>query len=530
MIRPLTLAAHHCSRVFLSSIGQDPRLSRSVDSSRVLTPRRGLPSIEAQSLFRMRIIFAASEARPYAQTGGLSDVAAALPKALKRLGEDVAVVLPRYSHVKLEQRALEELWVPFDGGSKQCSVFFDLRDDVPIFFIDFPPYFARRRLYGEDDDAERFAFFSRAVLELAKRIGAPPDVLHCNDWMTSFIPIYLNTACGNDPFFSQTASLLTIHNIAYQGTFSPELLPKWGLPSEVYATEGGLEFHGTGCALKGGILAADAVSTVSPTYAREIQTAEYGDRLEGVLRARRNDLVGILNGVDYDQWNPETDRWIPAKYSRFDLAGKRVCKESLLARFSLSLDRSRPVLAIISRFADQKGLDLVEQAAERLLATGCALVVLGSGEKRYEDFFQWLRDRYPDRVGVYFGFNDELAHLIEAGADMLLMPSRFEPCGLTQIYSLKYGTVPIVRATGGLQDTIESFNRIRRTGNGFKFRHYNAQKLIESFYEAMLVFADPDLRHNLVANGMDADFSWERSARQYITAYHAIVSRVTGRS
>lgn len=474
----------------------------------------------------MRILFAASEARPYAQTGGLSDVAAALPKSLKRLGEDVTVVLPRYSHLRVEQQVLDDLRVPFDFGRKRCQVFFELRDDVPIFFIDCPDYFARGRLYGEHDDIERFAFFSRAVLELAKRIGHPPDVLHCNDWMTSLVPVYLKTVCRNDPFFSNTASLLTIHNIAYQGAFDPEMLPKFGLPSDLYATEGGLEFHGSACALKGGILAADKVSTVSPAFAREIQTAEYGHGLEGVLKGRQNDLIGILNGVDYEQWNPEIDGWIPARYSPSDLSGKRLCRESLLRHFGLTMEGEKPVFSIISRFADQKGLDLVEQSAERLLATGSALVVLGSGDRRYEDFFQWLRDRHPRRVGVYFGFSDELAHRIVAGADALLMPSKFEPCGLTQIYGLKYGTVPIVRATGGLQDTIESFDRIRRTGNGFKFRRYQAQRLIERCVEAVLVYAERDLWQDLLRNGMAASFSWERAARQYIAAYHAIPRRI----
>jgi starch synthase len=479
---------------------------------------------------RLRVSFAASEVAPYAKTGGLADVAGALPKALAQLGVEIRTILPRYQSIQAGELILTDLAVPFDYGIKRAAVYQQWSDGVPVYFIESPEYFDREGIYGPPggeyaDNAERFAFFSRAVLELVKRLGPPPHVIHCNDWQTGLIPLYLRTAYSGDPYFAGTATLYTIHNLAYQGLFDPGLLAKLGFGMEVYRTDGGIEFYGTASAMKAGILAATAISTVSPQYAREIQTPEYGYKLDGLLRLRGHDLIGILNGADYDIWNPEIDPYIAKPYGPFSLEGKIECKIDLLRRFELPVDTHRPVIASISRLVQQKGFDLVQQAAERMLNLNPTFILLGSGEPMREDFFQWLRDKFPDRVGFYRGFNDELAHQIEAGADLFLMPSRYEPCGLNQMYSLKYGTVPLVCGTGGLEDTVSDFDRITGSGNGFKFYQYDADRMLEKFYEAMLVYEDKKLWRTVMLNGMRADFSWDRSAHDYIRVYHQLSAR-----
>ncbi|HXG65205.1 MAG TPA: glycogen/starch synthase, partial [Blastocatellia bacterium] len=374
----------------------------------------------------------------------------------------------------------------------------------------------------------RFAYFSRAVIELAKALGETFDILHLNDWMTGLVPAYLKTAYAGDPAFRHTSTVFTIHNIAFQGLFGADLLPRLGLPEWLYTTDGGIEFYGAASALKAGLLYSDAITTVSPRYSQEIQTAQEGRRMEGLLRARSHDLFGILNGVDYDEWSPERDPYIAANYSMHDLSGKQECKRDLLRAFGLSEDLSRPVIGVISRLSDQKGFDLIIQVITRVLDRGANFILLGSGADYYEQVFQSLRDARPWQVGVYFGLSNELAHKVEAGADMFLMPSLFEPCGLNQMYSLRYGTVPIVRAVGGLDDTVQNFDRLTRQGNGFKFYDYNAESLLEKIYEALLVYLNRDLWHTLMLNGMRADFSWEASARRYVQVYEGLTWRKRG--
>ena len=474
----------------------------------------------------MNILLAASEVVPYAKTGGLADVAGALPKALARLGHTVRVVMPRYKTEKIEavtELLPVELRVPFNFGERRVAVYVDRSSEVPVYFIDAPEYFSRAKLYGETDDPERFAFFSRAVLELAKALGEHFDIIHLNDWMTGLVATYLKTVYPSDPAFDGTKTLFTVHNIAFPGLFRPEQLPKFGLPDWLNRAEGGIEFYQLASALKGGLVFSDAISTVSPRYAAEIQTPEFGEKFDGLLRARRNDLFGILNGVDYDEWNPETDKHIAANYSTDDLSGKLECKRDLLSHFGLPEDLDRPLIGCISRLSDQKGFDLILAIADRMLAQGVAFVLLGSGEEEYERAFQALRDSRRSQVGVYLGFSNDLAHKIEAGADMFLMPSRFEPCGLNQMYSLKYGTVPIVRAAGGLDDTIVNFDHTSLRGNGFKFYEYDAERLLETIHEALLVYADRDLWRALMLNGMRADYSWTESARHYIELYQRLV-------
>ena len=474
----------------------------------------------------MNILLAASEVVPYAKTGGLADVTGALPKALARLGHTVRVVMPRYKTEKIEavtELLPVELRVPFNFGERRVAVYVDRSGEVPVYFIDAPEYFSRAKLYGETDDPERFAFFSRAVLELAKALGEHFDIIHLNDWMTGLVATYLKTVYPSDPAFDGTKTLFTVHNIAFPGLFRPEQLPKFGLPDWIYRAEGGIEFYQLASALKGGLVFSDAISTVSPRYAAEIQTPEFGEKFDGLLRARRNDLFGILNGVDYDEWNPETDKLIAANFSADDLSGKLECKRDLLSHFGLPEDLDRPLIGCISRLSDQKGFDLILAIADRMLAQGVAFVLLGSGEEEYERAFQALRDSRRSQVGVYLGFSNDLAHKIEAGADMFLMPSRFEPCGLNQMYSLKYGTVPIVRAAGGLDDTIVNFDHTSLRGNGFKFYEYDAERLLETIHEALLVYADRDLWRALMLNGMRADYSWTESARHYIELYQRLV-------
>jgi starch synthase len=343
--------------------------------------------------------------------------------------------------------------------------------------------------------------------------------------MTGLVPAYLKTVYANDPAFANTKTLFTIHNMAFHGLFDPGQLAKFGLPDWIYRTEGGIEFYGAASSLKSGLVFSDAISTVSPRYAQEIQTPEFGERFDGLLRARRNDLFGILNGVDYDEWSPEKDHFIAARYSADDTSGKRECKRDLLRSFGLSEDLDRPLVGCISRLSDQKGFDLILDIARPMLDRGVAFILLGSGAEVYERAFQQLRNARHDQVGVYLGFSNELAHKIEAGADMFLMPSRFEPCGLNQMYSLRYGTVPIVRAAGGLDDTIENFDRTSRRGNGFKFYEYNSGRLLEKIHEALMVYADRELWDALMQNGMRQDFSWNNSARHYVELYERLTQR-----
>jgi starch synthase len=473
----------------------------------------------------LNILLAASEVVPYAKTGGLADVAGALPKALASLGHTVRVVMPRYNVEKIESRGHRlpgELSVPFNFGDRIAAVYVDRSGEVPVYFIDAPEYFARGTLYGEPDDAERFAFFSRAILELAKALEDKFDIIHLNDWMTGLVPAYLKTVYADDPAFARTKTVFTIHNMAFAGLFRAAQLPNFGLPSWLDRTEGGIEFYGTASGLKSGLVFSDALSTVSPRYAEEIQTPEFGENFDGLLRARRNDLFGILNGVDYDEWSPEKDTHIPARFSPDDLTGKQECKRDLLRSFGLPDDVNRPLIGCISRLSDQKGFDLIIDIADKMLDRGVTFVLLGSGAEMYERIFQSLRDSRRSQVGVYLGFSNELAHKIEAGSDMFLMPSRFEPCGLNQMYSLKYGTVPIVRAAGGLDDTIENFDRSTGRGTGFKFHEYNSARLLEKIYEALMVYSDQNLWRKLMLNGMHADFSWDSSARRYVELYESL--------
>jgi starch synthase len=477
----------------------------------------------------MHIAFAASECVPFSKTGGLADVVGALPRALAALGHQVSVYVPRYRQTKLTdpQTVVRSITVPFDDKYRFCSVVTaGPSTGVKFYFVDYPPYFDREALYGSPagdypDNAERFALFSRAVLEASKVLGVP-HVFHCHDWQSALVPVMLRTLYAEDPAFRDVATVFTIHNMGYQGLFPPDTLPLLMLPWDLL-TMSKMEFFGQVNFLKGALVFSDYVTTVSKKYSQEIQTTEYGFGLEGVLRDRAATVTGILNGIDYDEWNPQTDKFIAAKYSPQDLSGKQKCKQDLLQVFGIpNVDAKVPVIGIVSRFAAQKGFDLIAQIMDRLAREEMIMVVLGSGDRLYEEVFQRLSKQFPNKIAAKVAFDNAVAHKIEAGADMFLMPSRYEPCGLNQMYSLKYGTVPIVRATGGLDDTIEPWDARTGKGSGFKFSDYNGEALLLTIKHALLAYQDPSSWQTLMRNGMTRDFSWGASAREYGKVYDRV--------
>ena len=477
----------------------------------------------------MKILFVASEGLPYSKTGGLADVVEALPKALASMGNEVAVLLPRYRGNRITSTMISSVTVTlgeklrFPAIAEAPSV-----GGVRYFLVDDPGYFDREQLYGEKgvdypDNAARFCEFSRVAIEFMKRVWLP-DVVHCHDWQAALVPVLIRAQHQDDPVMRSLPTVLTVHNLAYQGVFPKAALRELSLPESLFAFDR-LEFWGQINYLKGGILFADYVTTVSRKYAEEIQRPEFGSGLEGVIHQRGDRVSGIINGVDYTVWSPEIDTFIARTYSAHNLDGKKVCKRDLLQQFKLPADKpehlERPLVGIVSRFVDQKGFDLIAQIAGEMMHENLSLVALGTGQPEYERLFRDLAERYPGRVGVKLGYDNQLAHKIEAGADIFLMPSRYEPCGLNQIYSLRYGTVPVVRATGGLDDTIQSFDHKTNQGTGFKFYPYEGSALLNSIREALHAFRDPKVWQTLQKNGMAKDFSWKASAASYVMLYEA---------
>ncbi|HVC00018.1 MAG TPA: glycogen synthase GlgA [Candidatus Dormibacteraeota bacterium] len=473
----------------------------------------------------MRILFVAPEGVPFSKTGGLGDVIGGLPKELAGLGHEVAVLLPHYRGTKIDAASVHQsLTVPVGPHLRFPSVVGGfLESGVRYFFLDDPEYFDRETLYGGPagdypDNPERFAEFSRAAIEFAKLVWRP-DVIHCHDWQTALVPVFLRTLYSADPVLARIPCVLTIHNLGYQGLFDRSTLNRIGLPEELFSIDG-LEFFGRVNFLKGGMIYTDWLTTVSRRYAEEIQTAEFGCGLEGVIRNKAKRLAGILNGVDYSAWSPENDRFIVARYSASDLGGKKVCKRNLLEEFQLPAGKEdRLLIGIISRFVDQKGFDLVLAAAEQMLKENLQIVALGTGMPEYEEFFRDLAAAHPDQVAVRVAYDNTLAHKIEAGSDLFLMPSRYEPCGLNQIFSLRYGTLPLVRATGGLDDTVEPFDPKTGKGTGFKFQPYEPAALLACLGEALAVYRDMKLWRKLQIEAMSRDFSWKASARRYASLY-----------
>jgi starch synthase len=477
----------------------------------------------------MNITFAASEGVPFSKTGGLADVVGALPRALAALGHQVSVYLPRYRQTKLTDPAtvVRSITVPFDDKYRFASVVSaGSQSGVRFYFVEYPEFFDRDALYGTaagdyPDNAERYALFSRCVLESSKILGVP-QIFHCHDWQAALIPVLLRTVYAEDPAFRDVGTVFTIHNMGYQGLFPPDILPLLMLPWDLF-TISKMEFFGQVNFLKGALAYSDFITTVSRKYSQEIQTSEYGFGLEGVLHTRAATVTGILNGVDYEEWSPQTDKFAAAHFSPQDLAAKAKCKQDLLAAFGLSkADPKLPVIGIVSRLAAQKGFDLIAQIGDRLAREEMILVVLGSGDKPYEEMFARLSKLFPKKIAVKVAYDNAIAHKIEAGADMFLMPSRYEPCGLNQIYSLKYGTVPIVRATGGLDDTIEPWNARTGKGTGFKFVDYNGEALLLTIKQALDAYSDQTSWQTLMRNGMNKDFSWNASAREYGKVYERV--------
>ena len=468
-----------------------------------------------------------SEAHPFAKTGGLAEVVGALPSALRRLGHEVTIVVPRYRGVAAGGDTRE---FSVDLGTRRISGRFlttTLPDGVRAVLVDVPELFDRPGLYGVDgadypDNAIRFATLSRAALEYIRSGGQRPDVIHAHDWQAGLVPVYQKMRLANDPVVGGVPVVFTIHNLAFQGVFPAATLDSLGLPWEVFHAEA-LEYWGNISLLKGGVNFSEKITTVSPTYAREILTPQHGFGFEGVLHRRAADLIGILNGIDVVRWNPESDPLVPASYSAADLDGKAAAKKALLAHVKLPTHAAalaRPVIGLISRLTDQKGFDLVGAAAGALMELDATWVMLGSGERHYEDLWRTMAARHADRVSATIGFDERLAHMIEAGADIFLMPSRFEPCGLNQLYSLRYGTVPVVRATGGLKDTVRDADE--PGGTGVVFTDYTPSALVGAVRRALELFKDRTRWQGLQRAGMSVDPSWDASAREYVKVYRGL--------
>ncbi|MFZ1684425.1 MAG: glycogen synthase GlgA [Candidatus Zixiibacteriota bacterium] len=488
---------------------------------------------------KLRILEIASEAAPYVRSGGLGDVLGALPKALCKLGNEVKVFIPKYGAIDTSVFPMTptEYVVPIISGGRQtsCSAMLirEPRSKMEFYFVENDYYFNRNGLYvdsvtGKDfpDNDERFICFNKAVLELVKRMGWRPDVIHVHDWQAALVPVYLKSQYAHDPILAGVPTVLTIHNLGYQGIFEPGKFMNLGLPDSLfYAMTGPFEFFGKVNFLKAGLMTANKLTTVSPRYAREIQSSdEFGCGLQGVLQQRTKDLDGILNGVDYTIWSPSRDRQLQYHYTTANLSGKKKNKVELLAQAGMPFRDKAPLIGVISRMTDQKGWDLIAEAAETLFARNVQMIVLGTGDAKYQTLMSDLETKYPDKVRTFVKFDDALAHKIEAASDIFLMPSRWEPCGLNQLYSLKYGTVPVVREVGGLADTVTDFDPVTGRGTGFVFKEYKAAAMLKALDRAIESFGKKRVWTKIVKAGMLKDFSWDNSARQYVSLFEKLTS------
>jgi starch synthase len=481
----------------------------------------------------MKILFAASEAVPFAKTGGLADVAGSLPIALAALGHDVRVVMPRYRSTDPKRFGLKKVatfYVPLGSWQERCDVLQGrMGKNVTVYFIEKGIYYDRPELYRTaqadyPDNAERFTFFSRAVLELCRELDFRPEIVHCNDWQTGLVPFFLKTLYRGKAPFERTKSVFTVHNLGYQGTFWHWDMRYLGIGWEHFTPEG-IEFWGKISFLKAGLVYSDVVTTVSKTYSREIQTSEYyGHGLEGVLAKRAKDLYGIVNGIDYAEWGPAHDASIAKKYGILRLEGKAACKKELLKAVGLPA-RDAPLIGMVTRLVTQKGLDILAESLPDMMAMGVQLVVLGTGEEQYQRILTEAAALYPQQMRVLLRYDDRLAKRIYAGCDLFLMPSQYEPCGLGQLIALRYGTVPIVRKTGGLADTVQDYNTRTGRGTGFVFEDYTASALVESLKRALALYADKKKWKQLIQSGMKQDFSWKRSAAEYVKVYRKALKK-----
>ena len=477
---------------------------------------------------RLHVAFVTPEMAPYVKTGGLADVSAALPKALVRLGHRVTVVLPRYRGIAFPPGEFAgSVHVPVDAIARSAG-FYRARTaaGVEVVYVEYPPFFDRDAIYGDyDDNRLRFAFLARAAVEYFRSRGERPSVFHAHDWQTGLVSVYLKAFYWEDPTLSRMPSVFTIHNVAYQGQFGTDTLGLLGLPWNLGTTDA-LEYHGSISYLKGGTVFSELVNTVSPTYALEIQGPEHSFGFDGVVRGRARDVSGILNGVDYEEWDPRVDTQLARKYSATDTSGKKACKADLLRAYGLPEFPDLPLIGVTSRLVWQKGFDIVAGAWWDFLQRPLRMVVLGSGEPAVQDGLRQLAERDPERFAVRFGYDEALAHRIMGGADVFLMPSRTEPCGLTQMYALRYGTIPIVRSTGGLVDTVEPLDASRKAGTGFRFDSSDGTGLVWALDQALAAYREPKTWKALMQRAMARDFSWERSAQGYVDLYRKAMSRV----
>ncbi len=475
---------------------------------------------------KLKVLIVASEITPYAKSGGLGDVVGSLPKELKNLGVDVRVVFPKYSFIKdsflKELEYINSFSVTLGWRNQGAAVYSLKSAEVPTYLLGNDYYFSRDGLYGYGDDFERFAFFSKASLEFLNCIDFIPDVIHYNDWQTGLAPIYLRDCYGGFLAFSKIKSVLTIHNLQYQGLFGREILGAVGL-NDGYFTPDKMEFNGAVSLLKGGLVYADKITTVSETYAHEVQTSQYGYGMDGILRAQAHKFLGIVNGIDTIGQDPKTNKYIYYNFDKNNLDNKKKNKRALQEELNLPKRDDVPIISIISRLVDQKGFDLISVAMEEIISKDIQLVVLGTGEGRYENMFKHIAWRVPDKVSANIYFSEELAQKVYAASDMFLMPSLFEPCGLGQIFAMRYGTIPIVRRTGGLNDTVSHYNIQTKEGTGFLFNDYDAYGMMWAVKEALsLYYNDKDSWNRLIKNAMDADFSWTKSAEKYIELYNSL--------
>ena len=481
----------------------------------------------------MKILFAASECVPFIKTGGLADVVGALTPVLKAQGADVRVILPLYAAIPQEyvnQMKLEcEFEVELCWRRQYCGIKSLEYQGVTFYFVDNQYYFGRSYIYGlGGDEYERFGFFDRAVIDALVHLDFKPDVVHCHDWQTGMIPALLKIQYAQYPFYQDMKTVYTIHNLQYQGVFPIKAVQDTlGLGDSLFTSDK-LECYGCANYMKAGLVYADELTTVSPSYADEIQTAFYGERLDGLLRARKDQLVGILNGIDVNDYDPAKDPQIYANYDPYHLGGKEICKQELQKELGLEVDPTVPLVGIISRLSNQKGFDLIECVIRELMATGIQLVVLGMGEAKYTNLFSWAESEYPGRLATRFAMNHQLAHRIYAGSDMFLMPSQFEPCGLSQMIAMRYGSVPIARETGGLRDTVLSYNKFTDEGNGFTFFNYNAHDMLHTVRRAVHYYNhNRDVWYRLIVRGMTGDYSWYSSAGKYMALYEEVTKPAT---
>lgn len=478
----------------------------------------------------MKILYASAEVVPFAKTGGLADVAGALPKVLAAQGHDVRIVMPLYGSIDREKYGLRPVTAPFTipHGRESIEISIEQSDaieGVPTYFIRNDYLYNRDSLYGQGDDDHRFVAYSRGIMEMLPHLGWTPDVINCNDWHTGLVPVYLKTLYADSPEHRGIGSLFTIHNLAYQGVFSPHIMDLAGLPWSLFTWDK-LEFWGQFNFMKAGLVFGDCLSTVSETYARETQTPEFGEGLQGVLGYRRADYYGIINGIDYEVWNPASDPLIPAHFTATDTAGKAACKRELQRMMKLPESPQTPVFGLVSRLSSQKGLDLLEKMMARLLIEqDLQVVILGTGDQFYHDALTRIAERHSDKLALALKFDNTLAHRIYAGSDAFLMPSHYEPCGLGQMISLAYGTLPVVRATGGLADTVHEFDPAAGAGNGFVFKEYSPMALKKAILRALKCYAEPACWNTAVANAFASNFSWERSAAKYVTVYEKAITK-----